>query len=198
MSIPIVAHAELKKEMARGGEELIRSTLAKASKVVSRCGVELVNVRIKRIDYVESVRERVYARLSSKHKRIAVQIRSEGECQSAEIIGTMETKLRQIRPTTYRRLQKMRGKPDVEATEVDGAVYGADPELYAFSLSLEAYKAAQSAIWTVILTADRNYYRHLKPADREPRLARSVTSMTRPSISFCQWLRLKPAAPQGP
>lgn len=184
-----MATAELKKETARGGEELTRSILAKAREVAPQCGIELVNVLIKRTDYVESVRERVYARLIFEHIRIAAQFRSEGEGQSAEITETMEEKMRQIRPTAYRRLQKVRGKPNAEATQVYDAAYWADPDLYAFSLSLEAYKAAQNATWTVILTADRYYYRYLKQAtDREPRPARNVTSMTRPSISFCQWL----------
>jgi uncharacterized protein (DUF302 family) len=178
MSIPTEVQAELKMEMARGGEELTHSILAKAREVVPQCGIELVNVCIKRLPYVESVRENVYARLISERKRIAARFRSEGEGQSAEILGTMEKELRQIRSTAYRRVQKVRGKDHAEATRVSGAAYGADPEFYefyAFSLSLETYKAAQNATSTVILTAHSYYYyyRYLKRADR-PRAAPSA------------------------
>jgi membrane protease subunit HflC len=69
-----------------------------------------VDVRIKRLDYVESVREKVYERMISERKRIAAQFRSEGEGRSAEILGTMEKELRQIRSTAYRRVQEVQGQ----------------------------------------------------------------------------------------
>ena len=89
--------AEIKKEVARGREEITRTILAEARKIIPQYGIELVDVRIKRLDYIESVRERVYARMISERKRIAAQFRSEGEGRSAEILGTMEKDLRQIR-----------------------------------------------------------------------------------------------------
>ena len=162
--VPAEAQAELKKEVVRGREELTRTILAKAQEVVPQYGIELVDVRIKRLDYVESVREKVYARMISERKRIAARFRSEGEGQSAEILGTMEKELRQIRSTAYRRVQEVRGKADAEATQVYGAAYGADPEFYAFSRTLEAYKEGQNKNSTVILTTDSDYYRYLKRA----------------------------------
>ena len=166
--VPAEAQAELKKEVVRGREELTRTILAKAREVVPQYGIELVDVRIKRLDYVESVREKVYARMISERKRIAARFRSEGEGQSAEILGTMEKELRQIRSTAYRRVQEVRGKADAEATRVYGAAYGADPEFYAFSRTLEAYKEGQNKNSTVILTTESDYYRYLKRANAEP------------------------------
>ena len=113
---------------------------------------------------VESVREKVYARMISERKRIAAQFRSEGEGRSAEILGTMEKELRQIRSTAYRRVQEIRGKADAEATRVYGAAYSGDPEFYAFSRTLEAYKEGQNKNSVVILTTDSDYYRYLKQA----------------------------------
>ena len=160
--VPAEVREELKKEVVRGREEITRTILAEARKVIPQYGIELVDVRIKRLDYVESVREKVYARMISERKRIAAQFRSEGEGRSAEILGTMEKELRQIRSTAYRRVQEIRGKADAEATRVYGAAYNGDPEFYAFSRTLEAYKEGQNKNSVVILTTDSDYYRYLK------------------------------------
>jgi modulator of FtsH protease HflC len=155
---------ELKKQISRGREEITRTILAEARKVIPQYGIELVDVRIKRLNYIESVREKVYARMISERKRIAAQFRSEGEGESAEILGTMEKELRQIRSTAYRRAQEIRGKADAEATRVYGEAFSRDPEFFAFSRTLEAYKEAQTPDSVMILTTDSDYYRYLKSA----------------------------------
>jgi len=160
--VPAEVREELKKAIVRGREEITRTILAEARKVIPQYGIELVDVRIKRLDYVESVRRKVYSRMISERKRIAAQFRSEGEGRSAEILGTMEKELRQIRSTAYRRVQEIRGKADAEATRVYGAAYNSDPEFYAFSRTLEAYKEGQNRNSVVILTTDSDYYRYLK------------------------------------
>jgi len=160
--VPAEVREELKKRIVQGREELTRTILAEARKVIPQYGIELVDVRIKRLDYVESVREKVYARMISERKRIAAQFRSEGEGRSAEILGTMEKELRQIRSTAYRQVQEIRGKADAEATRVYGSAYGGDPEFYAFSRTLEEYKEGRNKNSVVILTTDSDYYRYLK------------------------------------
>jgi len=173
--VPAEVREELKKQIARGREEVTRAILAEARKVIPQYGIELVDVRIKRLNYVESVREKVYARMISERKRIAARFRSEGEGRSAEILGTMEKELRQIRSTAYRRVQEIRGKADAEATRVYGSAYGRDPEFYAFSRTLEAYKEGQNKNSVMILTTDSDYYRYLKEAgSRVPRGAASA------------------------
>ena len=164
--VPAEVREELKKQVVRGREEITRTILTEARKVIPQYGIELVDVRIKRLDYVESVRSKVYARMISERKRIAAQFRSEGEGRSAEILGTMDKELRQIRSTAYRRVQEIRGKADAEATRVYGAAYGGDPEFYAFSRTLEAYKEGQNKNSVVILTTDSDYYRYLKQSGR--------------------------------
>ena len=166
--VPAEREEELKKEIARGREEITRIILAEARKIIPQYGIELVDVRIKRLDYVESVREKVYARMTSERKRIAARFRSEGEGRSAEILGTMEKELRQIRSSAYRRAQEVRGKADAEATRIYGAAYNRDPEFYAFSRTLEAYKEGQSKNSVLILTTDSDYYRYLKEAGARP------------------------------
>jgi len=162
--VPAEVREELKKQVSRGREELTRTILAEARKVIPQYGIELVDVRIKRLNYVESVREKVYARMISERKRIAARFRSEGEGRSAEILGTMEKELRQIRSAAYRRAQEIRGKADAEATQVYGDAYNRNPEFYAFSRTLEAYKEGQNKESVLILTTDSDYYRYLKDA----------------------------------
>jgi modulator of FtsH protease HflC len=165
--VPAEREQEIKKEVTRGREEITRTILAEARKIIPQYGIELVDVRIKRLDYVESVREKVYARMISERKRIAAQFRSEGEGRSAEILGTMEKDLRQIRSTAYRQVQEIRGGADAEATRVYGEVYNRDPEFYAFSRTLELYGEGGNKNSVLILTTDSDYYRYLKQAAPE-------------------------------
>ena len=157
---------EARQDRERTINQLTRTILAKAREVVPQYGIELADLRIKRLNYVESVREKVCARMISERKRIAARFRSEGEGQSAEILGTMEKALRQIRSPAYRQVQEVRGKADAEATRVYGEAYKADAEFYAFSRTLEAYKDAHNKNATVILTTDSDHYLYLKRAER--------------------------------
>jgi membrane protease subunit HflC len=121
---------------------------------------------------VESVREKVYARMISERKRIAAQFRSEGEGQSAEILGTMEKELRQIRSTAYRQVQEISGKADAAATRIYGEVFSRDPAFYAFLRTLEVYGEKANKNSVLILTTDSDFYRYVKQAspDSEARL----------------------------
>jgi len=162
--VPAEQEEELKKKVSLGREEITRTILAEAQRLMPQYGIELVDVRIKRLNYVESVREKVYSRMISERKRIAARFRSEGEGRSAEILGTMERELRQIRSAAYRRVQELRGKADAEATQIYGDAYNRDPEFYAFSRTLEAYKEGHNKNSVLILTTDSDYYRYLKEA----------------------------------
>jgi membrane protease subunit HflC len=156
------AQAQLALEITRGREEITRNILTEAQKIMPQYGIELVDVRIRRLDYIESVRERVYSRMISERKRIAAEFRSEGEGQSAEILGTMEKELSEIRSNAYRQVQEIRGQADARAARIYGDAYNGDPEFYAFSRTLEAYKEAQNENAVMILTTDSDYYRYLK------------------------------------
>jgi len=170
--IPAEREEELKKKISLGREEITRAIVAEAEKVVPQFGIKLIDVRIKRLNYVQSVREKVYSRMISERKRIAARFRSEGEGDSAEVLGNMEKELRQIRSTAYRRAQEVRGKADAEATKIYGNAFNKDPEFYTFSRTLEAYKEGQNKNSVLILTTDSDFYRYLKeavPADKRPR-----------------------------
>ncbi len=162
--VPKEQEEALKKEIARGREQITRTILAEARKIIPQYGIELVDVRIKRLDYVESVREKVYERMISERKRIAAQFRSEGEGRSAEILGTMEKELRRIRSTAYRRVQEVQGQADADATRIYGQSYNQDPEFYAFLRTLESYKETPNPNSVMMLTTDSDFYRYIKSA----------------------------------
>jgi membrane protease subunit HflC len=162
--VPKEQEEELKREIARGREEITRTILAEAQKIIPQYGIELVDVRIKRLDYVKSVREKVYERMISERKRIAAQFRSEGEGRSAEILGTMEKELRKIRSTAYRQVQEIKGKADADATKIYGDAYNRDPEFYAFLNTLESYKESANPNAVMLLTTKSDFYQYIKSA----------------------------------
>jgi membrane protease subunit HflC len=163
---------ELKKEIKLGREGLTRAVLSVVQKITPQYGIEVVDVRIKRLNYVESVREKVYARMISERKQLAARFRSEGEGRSAEILGNMEKELREIRSEAYRTVQEVRGKGDATATKIYGDAYGRDKEFYAFSRTLENLKENKNKNATLVLTTDSDYYRYLKDANPAPARAK--------------------------
>jgi membrane protease subunit HflC len=162
--VPEEREEEIKKQITRGREEITRTILAEARKIIPQYGIDLVDVRIKRLDYIDTVREKVYARMISERKRIAAQFRSEGEGRSAEILGAMERDLRQIRSMAYRQAQEIQGKADAEATRIYGEAFNRDPEFYAFSRTVEAYKDGVNRNSVLILTTNSDFYKYLKEA----------------------------------
>ena len=145
-----------------GREKITRAILAEASKAMPAFGLELVDVRIKRINYVERVRQKVYERMVSERKRKAAQFRSEGEGKKSGILGQMERELKSIVSGAYRTAEEIRGKADAEATTIYGESYNQDPEFYAFFKTLETYKEAAFENAYIILGTDSDYYRFLK------------------------------------
>ncbi len=147
----------------QGRQLITRRMLAAAAKVTPQYGIELVDVEIKRINYVESVQRRVYERMISERKRIAAQYRSEGEGEKQSILGTMQKELARIRSEAYEKAQKIRGQADAKATEIYGKAYGQDPEFYALFKTLESLKHSPGQDKAeLILSTDGEYFKYLK------------------------------------
>ena len=144
----------------KGRAVLEKEMLAAASKLMPELGIELVDVRLKRINYIESVGRQVETRMISERQSIAERFRSEGQGKSSEILGQMERELRQIRSEAERKAAEVRGKADGEATKIYGETYGADPEFFAFLRTLESYQA-MGANTTLVLDADSEFFRYL-------------------------------------
>lgn len=158
----------LRKEVQAGREELVRSILETAQKQMPQYGIELVDIRIKRLNYVEAVEQRVFERMIAERQRIAEQFRSEGSGRAAEIEGETERLLAEIKSEAERDAQIIRGRADAEAARIYSEAFGADPEFYAFFRTLESYSQSLGNDVTMIISADSEYFRHLRnPADLE-------------------------------
>ncbi|MCB1070845.1 MAG: protease modulator HflC [Verrucomicrobia bacterium] len=146
-------------------EEEIR--LAAAEKL-KEFGIELLDVRFKRINYNDSVRRKIYERMISERQQIAERFRSEGAGEAAKIIGKKERELRQIESIAYREVQTIRGKADAEATEIYASAYNQNPEavaLYEFTKSLETYESILDNQTTLLLSTDSDLFHFLKSMD---------------------------------
>jgi membrane protease subunit HflC len=147
-----------------GRDYIRKQILAGAKQGVIQFGIELVDVRIKRVNYVEEVRQKVYERMTSERKRIAERYRSEGQGQMAEIEGTREKELQRIRSEAYEEAQRIRGRADAEATRIYAGAYNNDPEFYSFLKSLETYRTTLDSSTTVLLTTKADYLKYIKGA----------------------------------
>jgi modulator of FtsH protease HflC len=159
-----IDESELEKPK-KGRGLLEREMLTAASRLMPGLGIELVDVRIKRINYIESVRVQVESRMISERQSIAERFRSEGQGRSQEILGNMERELRRIRSEAERTAQEIIGKADAEATRVYGLAYGKDPEFYTFSKTLESYDALGENS-TLIIDAQSDFFRYLQSTRR--------------------------------
>jgi modulator of FtsH protease HflC len=149
----------------KGREQLEKDMLAAASRLMPELGIELVDVRIKRINYIDSVRRQVETRMISERQSIAERFRSEGQGRSQEILGQMERELRTIRSEAERQAAEIRGKADGEATRIYGEAYGADPEFYAFFRTLESYHV-MGANTTLMIDSQSEFFRYLESTRR--------------------------------
>ena len=155
------------EEIFLGREALTRGILKEASKLVPQYGIELVDVRVKRINYVSEVQQKVYDRMISERKRAAEQYRSEGQGKKAEIEGKVAKELNQIRSEAYKVAEEIKGKADAEATKIYADAFNRDPEFYSFLKTLETYKNTIDEETTVVLTTDSEYLNYLKKAKGE-------------------------------
>jgi membrane protease subunit HflC len=146
---------------AKGREQLEQEMLVSASQLMPELGIELVDVRIKRINYIDSVRVQVESRMISERQSIAARFRSEGQGRSQEILGNMERQLREISSEAERRAQEIIGAADAEATRIYGNAYGADPEFYTFFKTLESYRALGDNT-TLMIKAGSDFFRYLE------------------------------------
>lgn len=155
-----LAEANLERPV-KGRGQLERDMLAAAARLMPGLGIELVDVRIKRINYIDSVRAQVESRMIAERQSIAARFRSEGEGRSQEILGEMERELRRISSEAERLAQEIIGRADAEATRIYGAAYGADPEFYAFFRTLESYDMLGENT-TLMINADSDFFRYLQ------------------------------------
>jgi membrane protease subunit HflC len=145
-----------------GREKITREILERASEKIATFGIELVDVRFKRINYADEVRRTVYDRMISERQKIRDKLRSEGQGRSAEIRGGKERELKRIRSGAYRTAQEIRGEADSTAAAIYAQAYNRDPEFYAFQRTLETYLETLGEEETLVLSTDGEFFRYLK------------------------------------
>ncbi len=155
---------ESQLERVKKGRSQLRELIITNAKsgLRSQFGIELLDVRIKRLNYVEEVQRKVYDRMISERKRAAEEYRSEGRGAQAEIGGKTEKELKQIRSQAYKEAQKIQGKADAKATKIYADAYSKDPDFYSFLQTLKTYKNSVDSDTTLILTTDSEYFKYLQ------------------------------------
>lgn len=154
--------AAILEEIEFGRKSITREILQKAQARASDLGIEIIDLRFKRINYVEEVQRDVFDRMIAERNRIAQQYRSEGEGEAARIRGEKERDLAQIVSEAYRKAEEIQGGADAEATDVYADAYNRDITFYSFLKSLETYEKTADSDSSVILTTDSEVFRYLK------------------------------------
>ncbi|MYH30192.1 MAG: protease modulator HflC [Acidobacteria bacterium] len=150
------------EQIERGRLEVTRTILDTAAGRTADLGIELLDFRFKRINYVEEVQQDVFARMIAERQRIAEEFRSEGQGESARIHGERERELAQIQSAAYRRAEELRGEADANATRIYAEAYNRDEDFYAFTKSLETYEATMDPETLFILGTDSELLRFLE------------------------------------
>jgi len=143
-----------------GRKEISKSILRQAQPKLKKFGIELVDVQIKRINYVEQVRKSVYGRMIAERKQIAEKFRSEGQGESRKILGEKERELKKISSEAYKTAQKVMGQADAKATKIYADAYGKDADFYSFMKTLDIYSTTLENS-SLILSTDSEFLKYL-------------------------------------
>lgn len=150
------------EEIQIGREQITQMILEKVQETVPQFGIELVDVRVKRINYVDEVRKKVFDRMISERQRISEKYKSEGEGEAADIMGQKQKELERIQSEAYKQAEQIKGDADAQAIQIYADAHGQDPEFFAFIQTLETYRQTTGASTKLILTTDSDLYRYLK------------------------------------
>ena len=150
------------ENIEKGRDQVSREILEVAASRTADLGIELLDLRIKRINYVEEVQQDVFARMIAERQRSAEQYRSEGQGEAARIQGERERDLQRIQSEAYETAEILRGEADAQAADIYAAAYGQDADFYSFTKSLETYEAIIDTGTTVIMGTDSELLRYLE------------------------------------
>jgi len=149
------------ERIQKGRKQIEKEILDRASSRMANLGIELLDIRLRRINYVEQVQKDVFARMIAERNRVAELFRSEGEGEAARIRGERERELKRIQSEAYRSAEELRGKADAQATDIYAAAHGRDADFYAFTKSLETYERTMDAKTVFILGTDSELLRYM-------------------------------------
>lgn len=169
-----VMEAEAMRQVELGRDKITRLILQRASQVMPDYGIELVDVQIQRVNYVETVQAKVFDRMISERKRIADRHRSEGQGKSAEIRGKKERELKVIESEAYRKTQEIMGRGDAEAVSIYAAANNKDRELFRFLRTMETYRSTIDKDSWLMLSTDADFFRYLQSPNASATAAKSA------------------------
>lgn len=150
------------KEITTGRKAIIKGVLEQASPKLAEFGIQLVDVKIKRLNYVDEVQQSVYARMIAERKQIAEKFRSEGKGEASRIAGNREKELKRITSEAYKVSQEIKGKADAEAAAIFAEALGRDPEFFSFLKTLDIYRETMDKNTNLVLSTDSEFLQYLK------------------------------------
>jgi len=158
----VLSEREEVSAIETGRDKITDIILEACSIITPAIGIELKDVRIKRINYIEEVRQEVFGRMIAERQRIAAKYRSEGDGRSAEIRGEKERELKKIQSEAYKTTQEIKGTADAGATKIYAEAYNLDPEFYQFMRTLETYRIVMDQETLLLLSTDTEFLKYLK------------------------------------
>lgn len=162
--VPVESQEEqiVLEQIAKGRPAIVAEILKAAKTRTSDLGIEVLDIRLKRLNYVEEVQKDVFARMIAERQRIAERFRSEGQGEAARIMGERQRDLQRIQSEAYKAAQELRGKADAEATAIYAEAYGRDADFYAFLKSLETYEKVMDPKTYFVLGTDSDLLKYLR------------------------------------
>ena len=146
--------------------ELMRDMLATATEAAQGLGVELIDVRVKQVEFPDDVRNSVYEQMREERKRVASERRAQGREISEQRRSTADKERTIILADAYRDGQKLRGEGDALAAEIYANAYNEDPEFYAFYRSIDAYRKSMGKAGDIlVLDPNNEFFRYLNQSD---------------------------------
>ncbi len=149
-------------EVTTGRGKITKGIMAQAQPKLKDFGIELVDVQIKRLNYVEQVEKSVYQRMIAERKQIAEKFRSEGEGEARVIEGNRDKALKKITSEAYKTAQEIKGKADAESTMIYAQAYEKDPDFYSFVKSLDVYQNAMDSKTFLLLSTESDFLKYFK------------------------------------
>jgi len=164
-----VQDSEANVRIELGRDKMTRLIIETASPRLKALGIEVLDLRLKRINYVEEVQIKIYERMITERKRIADQFRSEGQGEAAKILGDKERDLKKIQSEAYRTAQEIRGKADAEATTIYAAAYNQSSEsraFYRFLKTMDSYRNTLTEKDWLVLSTKGDFFKFLEQSGK--------------------------------
>jgi len=149
-------------QITMGRQKIIDGILDQAQPKLEGFGIKIIDVKIKRLNYVEEVRKSVYGRMIAERKQIAEKFRSEGEGEARKIEGDRDREMKRITSEAYRKAEEIKGKADAQATRIYAQAYNNDPDFYSFLKTLDSYNKTMGKDDYLVLSTDSDFFRYLK------------------------------------